>query len=69
MVMVGRLRHSQQHVEQPMDTGRPKQILASHHVGDALQSVVENGGEVIAGRRFLAGKYDVTPQLDRKSVV
>ncbi len=64
-MMIGRLRQPEQRLEEPVDTGRPEQILPAHHVGDALQSVVENGGEVIAGRRFLARKHDVAPQLRR----
>ena len=46
-----------------MDAGRPEQILAAHHLGDALQRVVNHDREVIAGRRLPAREDDVAPGL------
>ncbi len=60
---VGRLRQTEQPLQQPMHAGRPEQVLAPHHIGDALQGVVDHHREVIAGRRLLARQDDVAPGL------
>src|ERR1700722_5558494 len=60
---IGRLRQSEQLLQQPMQAGRPEQILAPHHLGHALQGVVDDHREVIAGRRLLARQDDVAPRL------
>src|SRR3569623_415235 len=38
-----------------------EQVLAAHHVGDALQRVIERNRQVIARRRVLAGEHHVAP--------
>ena len=63
VVPVGRLRQAEQRLQQPMDAGRPEQVLAPHHLGHALQGVVDHHREVIAGRRLLARQDDVAPGL------
>jgi hypothetical protein len=45
VMMIDRLRQAEQRLQQPMNAGRPEQILPAHDVGDALQGVVENGTE------------------------
>ena len=61
VVPVGRLRQAEQRLQQPMHAGRPEQVLAAHHLGHALQGVVDHHREVIAGRRLLAREDDVAP--------
>jgi hypothetical protein len=63
VVPVGRLSQSEQLLQQPMQAGRPEQILAPHHLGHALQGVVDGHREVIAGRGLLAREDDVAPGL------
>ena len=58
---VAGLRQAEQALQQPVDAGRPEQVLAAHHVGHALQGVVDHDREMIAGRRFLASEDDVSP--------
>src|SRR4051812_21755123 len=40
VVPVDRLRNTKQALQQPVDAGGPEQVLAPHHIGDALQGVV-----------------------------
>ena len=61
VVPVGRLRQAEQMLQQPVHAGRPEQVGAAHHLGDALQGVVDHHREVIAGRRLLAREDDVAP--------
>ena len=61
VVPVGRLRQTEQLLQQPVHAGRPEQVRAAHHLGDALQGVVDHHREVIAGRRLLAREDDVAP--------
>ena len=63
MMMVERRRQAEQRLEQAVDVGRGEQVAAAHHVGDALRGVVDGDGEMIAGRRVLAGEHDVAEQL------
>ncbi len=61
VVPIGRLRQAEQHLQQPMDTGRPEQVLPAHHLGDALQGIVDRDGKVIAGGRLLSRDNDIAP--------
>ncbi len=63
VVPVGRLRQAEQRLQQPVDAGRPEQVLAAHHLRHALQGVVDHHREVIAGRRLLAREDEVAPGL------
>ena len=63
VVPVGRLRQTEQMLQQPVHAGRPEQVRAPHHLGDALQGVVDHNREMIAGRRLLAREDDVAPGL------
>src|SRR3984893_339119 len=66
VMVIDRLRQAEQRLQQAMDAGRPEQILAAHHVADALKGVVQRDGEVIAGRDFLARDDDVAPHHRRR---
>ena len=61
VVMINRRRQAEQYLQHPVHAGRPEQVLAAHHVGDALQGIVDHHREVIAGRRLLAADDDVAP--------
>ena len=61
MMPIDRLRNPKQFLQQPVHAGRPEQVATSHHLGDALQGVVDHHGQMIAGRRLLARQDDVTP--------
>src|SRR5713226_5402539 len=63
VVPVDRLRQTEQLLQQPVDAGRPEQILAPHHRGHALPGVVDYHREMIAGRRLLSRQDDVAPGL------
>ena len=54
---------TKQVLQQAMHAGRPEQVLAAHHVGDALQGVVDHDRQMVAGRRLLAREDDVAPGL------
>ena len=60
---IGRLWDTKQLLQQQMHAGRPEQVPAPHHVGDALQGVVDHDGQMIARRRLLARQDDVAPGL------
>src|SRR3984957_4805379 len=66
VMVIDRLRQAEQRLQQAMDAGRPEQILAAHHVADALKGVVQRDAKVIAGRDFLARDDDVTPHHRRR---
>src|SRR6476661_6435667 len=61
VVTVGRLRQAQQLLQQPVDAGRPEQVLSPHHLRHPLHGGVDHYREVIAGWRFLAREDDVAP--------
>ena len=46
-----------------MHAGRPEQVLAAHHLGDALQGIVDHDRKMIAGRRLLARQDDIAPSF------
>src|SRR3954465_13031193 len=60
---VGRVWDSKQLLQQSMHAGRPEQVPAPHHVGNALQGVVDHDGQMITRRRLLARNDDVAPGL------
>ena len=60
---IGRLRDTKQLLQQQVHAGRPEQVPAPHHVGNALQGVVDHDGQMIARRRLLARQDDVAPGL------
>ena len=60
---IDRLWDTEQLLQQQMHAGRPEQVPAPHHVGNALQGVVDHDGQVIARRRLLARQDDVAPGL------
>ena len=43
--------------------GGGEQVEAAHHVGDALLGIVDRHGEMIGGRRVLAGEDDVAERF------
>ena len=61
MVVVGGRGQTEQRLKQPVHAGRPEQVLAAHHVGHALQGVVDRDRQVVAGRRFLARENCIGP--------
>ena len=62
VVVIVRRRQVEQRLEQPVDVGGGEEVAAAHDVGDALGGVVDRDGEMIAGRRVLAGEDDVAEQ-------
>jgi hypothetical protein len=60
MVVVIRLRQTEQCLEQPMDLGRGQQILPARHQRHALPGVVDRDCQVVAGWRVLAREHDVS---------
>ena len=50
VMVIGRLRQTEQHLQQSVDAGRPEQILPAHDIGDALQGVIDDGGQMVALR-------------------
>lgn len=66
VVVVGRLRQPKQDLQQAMDGGCGFEIAAADDVGDALPSIVDNDGQMVAGRALLALNDDVTP--DRRTL-
>src|SRR5713101_2961030 len=62
VVTVGRLRQAEQLLQQPVDAGRPEQVLTPHHLRHPLQGVVDHHRKVITGWRFLAREDDVAPR-------
>ena len=63
MVVVERRRQAEQRLEQAVDVGGGEEVAAAHDVGDALRGVVDGDGEMVAGRRVLAGEHDVAMGL------
>ena len=59
MMMISGRRQVEQRLEQAVDVGRGEQVAAAHDVGHALGGIVDGDGEMIAGRRVLAGEDDV----------
>src|SRR5579871_1524223 len=63
MVPIHRLAQAEQLLEQDMHAGCMEQVRAPDHLADALQSVIDHDGEVVAGWGFLARQDDVAPGL------
>src|SRR5216684_4006052 len=63
VVPVGGWRQTEQSLQEPMDAGRPEQVLPPHRFCHALQRVVDHHREVIAGRRLPAREDDIPPGL------
>ena len=61
VVVIDRRRQIEQRLQHAVHAGRPEQVLAAHHMGDALHRVVEHDREMIAGRRLLAADDHVAP--------
>src|SRR5882724_10228362 len=59
--MVRVLRTSQQFLQKAMDVGRRPHVFARHQ-RNALQMIVDDNGDMIAGRRVLAGDHEVADQ-------
>ena len=53
---IGRLVQPEQGLQQALGRGRRAQILAAHDQGDARRRIVDDAGEMIGGRRVLAGE-------------
>src|SRR5438067_13833829 len=63
MMPVVRFRHTEQILQQPVHAGRPEQVRTPHHIGDALQGVIDHDRYMIAGWSFLARQDDIAPRL------
>ena len=63
MVMIVGRRQAEQGLEQAVDMGRGEQVAAAHDMGHALRRIVDGDGEMIAGRRVLAGEDHVAEGL------
>ncbi|MNV66111.1 hypothetical protein D3C71_1588490 [compost metagenome] len=62
MVVIGGWRQVQQLLQQPVNGGCVKQIHAAHHMGDALQRVIQHHGEMIARGGVGARQHHIAPQ-------
>ena len=58
---VGRLRQVQQHLKQALQSGRREQVFAARDMGYALPRIIDDDGQVIAGRNIFAHDDDITP--------
>ena len=65
-MVVGRLWQAEQHLQQPVDAGRPEQVSTAHDIGDALQGVIDDDGEMVTRRRIFARQNDIAPHLRRR---
>ena len=61
MVDVGGLRKLQDRLQHTVDRGGVKQVVAARDMGDRLQGVIVDDGDVVAGADVLAGQDDITP--------
>ena len=59
MMVVSRGRQVQQRLEQAMDMRPLEQVDTANDVGNALRRIIDSDGEMIGGRRLLAGEDDV----------
>jgi len=68
VVVVARRRDAEERLQQPMQMSGVEEVLAAADQGDPLQVIVQDDGQVIAGRRVLAGEDRVAqrfrPRLD-----
>ncbi len=61
-MVIGGLRQVQQVLQQPVDGGCVEEIHAAHHMGDALQRIVNHNGEMIARRRVGTRQHHIAPE-------
>ena len=61
VVEIARLGKAEQRLQQPMHRRRGFEVLAAHHVRDALERIVDDDRDVIARRDLLAGQHHVAP--------
>lgn len=65
MVTVTRRRDLQQRLQKHVHRGRPEQIAPPHDVGDALDRVVDDDGEMIGCRPLFAAQHEIPPSERR----
>jgi len=63
MMVVVRRMQSKQRLQHAVYAGGCLQVLPAHHMRYAMQRVVDDHREMIAGRRLLAPQHDVAPGL------
>lgn len=63
MMEIGGWLQSQNLLQQALHPGRGKQVLSAHDMADALQGIVDDYGEVVAGRDVAARHDNVAPIL------
>jgi len=61
MVKIFWLWQAQNVLQQALHAGGGKQVLAAHDVADALQRVVDDDGEMVAGRDLAARHDHIAP--------
>src|SRR4051795_3027023 len=61
MVAVDGFRQAEQNLEQTVDRSGVEQVLAPHDLADVLERIVDNDGQMVTGRRLLAGHNDIAP--------
>lgn len=66
VVMIERLRQSEQNLQQAVDIGGGFQVLTANNVGHALGCIVNDAGKMVAGAGVLARDHDITPPLRRE---
>src|SRR6516164_3481273 len=61
MVMIDRMREAEETLEETVQASGMEQVLAAHHMGNALTRVIHHRREVITGRHVFACQDDVAP--------
>ena len=67
VVEIDRRRQAEQLLQQPMHAGRVEEVAAAHDMGDALQGIVDDDRQMIAGRDVAARQDHVAPVRGRAS--
>ena len=65
MVAIRWCRQIEQRLQQPLDVGRLEEVGAADHVGDPLQRVVDDHGQMVGDPDILASQDDVAGELGR----
>ena len=60
-MVIQRNRQAEQRLEQPVNVGRFEKIPAARDMGDVLQGIVDDHGDMVAGTDVLAHQDDIAP--------
>ena len=62
-MVIQRNRQAEQRLEQPVNVGRFEKIPAARDMGDVLQGIVDDGGDMVARTDVLSHQDDIAPFL------